>query len=263
MPKIRENILIVSIYFIIVNSMTILAYDSVCVEDILKNNIILCTGPSYNRKKLLRETIECDLELIPFKKIFVATNDYNNLDLQIIGQEIFCQFFSSRDKQLDCLNCIIVSIKCAANDPDCLDEDIILFKHESVFINDMNLIKKAIGKIMEGYEMVIKNWIGYEDRPDLTHLKDYCHTDSFFIKVSAARKLFKNHLEVDCFIKGDFHFCEEYFTKYIVNKLLKPYKIDYRHSSWKDNELGLYHIPRFEEDSSWYWDKKNYDDLYK
>jgi hypothetical protein len=232
------------------------------IDYALRYKIILCTGPSFGRKQLLVETTAKDLALIPFKKIFVATNDPQNLDVTFNGIKPVCILFKSRDKQLDCLNCIITALKSAVNDHDCADDDIILFKHESVFINDMNLIKKAIGKIICGHDMVIKNWIGFEDRPDKTHIKDYCHTDSFFIKVSSARELFKNHAEIAEFVKGDYHFCEEYFTKHIVNKLSNPYKIDYHHSSWKDNELGFYHLPRYEEESGWYWDKSNYEQLY-
>lgn len=225
--------------------------------------IILCTGPSYNRKKLLKEITERDMQLIPFKKIFVATNDPAILDITFTSVQPTCIFFKSLDKQLDCLNCIIVSIKAAVNDPEVLDDDIILFKHESVYINDIHLIRGALGKIQGGYDIIVKNWIGFENRPDRTHLKDYCHTDSFFIKVKSARAIFSHHPEITTFVKGDYHFCEEYFTKYIVNKLDHPYKIDYHHSSWKDNELGFYHIPREEENSDWYWDKKNYDQLYQ
>lgn len=239
------------------------AYAVTSLEDTIQNKIILCTGPSYGRKQLLIDVTTQDMQLIPFKKIFIATNDRNNMNISFMPVPTVCEFFISRDKQLDCLNCIINSIKMAVNDPACLDDDIILFKHESVYINDMYLIMGAISKILTGFDMVIKNWIGFEERPDKTHLKDYCHTDCFFIKVASARKLFKNHAEVTCLIKGDYHFCEEYFTKYIVNRLAKPFKIDYHHSSWKDNELGLYHIPRYEEDPQWYWDKQNYHTIYK
>lgn len=241
------------LFFILFHMSTILsAFD----------NIILCTGPSYGRKQMLIDVTNKDLQLIPFKKIFVATNDNNNMNIAFNAKTV-CVFFVSRDKQLDCLNCIINSIKMAVNDPECLDDDIILFKHESVYISDMYLVTQAIKKINQGFDIVIKNWIGFEDRPDKTHLKDYCHTDCFFIKVSSARKLFKNHAEVTCFVKGDYHFCEEYFTKYIVNLLPMPYKIDYCHSAWKDNELGFYHIPRYEEDPHWYWNKENYHHLYQ
>ncbi len=232
-------------------------------QAILDNKIILCTGPAYGKRQQLIDITNQDAKIIPFKKIFVITNDPVLMDISFDPIPTQTFYFLARGKQLDCLNCIINAIKAVANDSSCLDDDILLFKHESVYISDMYLIMQALHKIDEGYDMVIKNWIGFEDRPDKTHLKDYCHTDCFFMKVSSARKLFKNHAEVTCFVKGDYHFCEEYFTKYIVNVLPRPYKIDYRHSAWKDNELGFYHIPRYEEDPDWYWNKENYHQLYK
>lgn len=229
------------------------------VEYFLKNKIILCTGPAYGKKQELIESTRKDLKHISFKKIFVLTNDQSILDVQF---DCPCSsfYFAARGKQLDCLNSIIFSIIQVAADEQCLDDDIILFKHESVYINDMNLVAKALEKIMGGYDIVSKYWVGLEIKNGL-NFDDYYHTDSFFLSVRAARELSKELQEIINFT-DDYRFCEEYFTKYIVSKLSKVYKIEYHHSSWKDNELGLYHIPRFEENSEWYWDKKNYETIY-
>lgn len=230
------------------------------VDALLENNIVLCTGPSFGKKDQLIQITQRDAQLIPFKKIFVATNDFNNIDVIFNDKKPIIRLFQNRGKQLDCLNCIIISIRMATNDPEINDDDIILFKHESVYINDMNLVRQALNKINEGYEIVIKYWLGLGLQTSSGY-NDYYHTDSFFIKVSAARKLFKDHPEIIHFTY-DYQFCEEYFSKYIVNKLSKVYKINYHHSNWKDNELGFYHIPRYEEPTDWYWDKKNYNELY-
>jgi hypothetical protein len=224
-------------------------------------NIILCTGPAYNKRQQLIETTEKDLCFIPFKAIFVATTDIRNLGITFFGQEPEFILFKRRNKQLDCLNCILLSLQSIANEPTFADDDIILFKHESVYINDMNLIRKAIGKLEQGYDIVSKYWIGFTGATIRPYLNDYYHTDSFFIKVSAARKIIKNLSEITHFA-SDYKFCEEYFTNYVVNQLTNVYKINYHHSSWKDNELGFYHIPRHKEDPKWYWDKSNYDQLY-
>lgn len=231
------------------------------IDKVVQNKIILCTGPSLGRREILKLNIERDMQLIPYKKIYLCTNDPKNLDLTFGDQIPICELIETRNKQLDCLNCIISTINSAINDKDCKDDDIIIFKHESVFINDMNLVRQAIGKILDGYDMVIKYWIGFESIPS-TSLKDYFHTDSFYLKVGSARQFLKNHPLVLNFT-SDYQFCEEYFTKHIVSKLPAVYKIEYQHSSWKDNELGFYHIPSRYEDPSWYWDKKNYDEIYK
>jgi hypothetical protein len=231
------------------------------IEYFLNNHMILCTGPSFGRAQMLKSTIEKDLELIPFKKIYLSTNDHNNLKLTFNNKKPACELLDRKGKQLDCLNCIISSIKNAVNDADSDPDDIIVFKHESVYINDMQLVKKAIGKIQEGHGGVFKYWIGFENQPS-EYLKDYYHSDSFYIKVAAAKLIFSDLPLVNGFTK-EYQFCEEYLTKYIVSKLPNVYKIDYHHSSWKDNELGFFHIGKYEEDPDWYWDKKNYGDLYQ
>lgn len=230
------------------------------VQEALQKKIVLCTGPAFGKKEQLIDVTSKDIAQIPFKKIFVITNDKSLLDVTF-NRNNCALFFTSRGKQLDCLNCIIRSIIEVAKDPECNDDDIMLFKHESVYINDMNLVRKAVGKIVQGYDMVAKYWVGRDHITSL-HFNDYYHTDSFFMSVRAARAIYKDLQEIDCFTQ-EYQFCEEYFTKFIVSKLSKVYKIDYHHSSWKDNELGLYHIPRYEDDPNWYWDKKNYEDLYR
>jgi hypothetical protein len=230
------------------------------IESVLNHRIILCTGPSIGRIAMLKSTTEKDMSLIPFKKIFLSTNDPNNLKVSFNGKKPVIELLQQKDKQLDCLNCIISSIKNAVNDPDCQPDDIIIFKHESVYINDMHLVKQAIGKILAGYDAVFKYWIGFDNQPT-QGLKDYYHSDSFYIRAGAAQPIFANLPLVKWFTK-DYQFCEEYLTKHIVSKMGKVFRIDYHHSSWKDNELGFYHLPRYEEDPSWFWDKKNYNELY-
>jgi hypothetical protein len=231
------------------------------IEDILNSRMILCTGPSFGRAAMLKSITEKDMGLIPFKKIFLSTNDPNNLKVSFNGKKPVYELIPRKDKQLDCLNCIISSIKNAVNDSDSDPDDIIVFKHESVYVSDMHLVKKAIGKILDGYDGVFKYWIGFDNQPT-NQLNDYYHTDSFYIKVSAAKPIFSELHLVKWFTK-DYQFCEEYLTKYIVSKLPNVFKIDYHHSSWKDNELGFFHIGRYEEDPDWYWDKKNYNELYR
>lgn len=230
------------------------------MQTALNHKMILCTGPSFGRFDMLKLNTEKDLRLIPFKKIFLATNDPNNQKVTFNGKKPICTLLPRKDKQLDCLNCIISSIKNAVNDPDSHPDDIIIFKHESVYISDMYLIQQAINKLESGYDAVFKYWIGFEEH-QTSGLNDYYHSDSFFIKVSAAKPIFSSLSIIKWFTK-DYQFCEEYLTKYIVNRIPKVFKIDYHHSSWKDNELGFHHIPRYEEEPNWYWNKNNYDKIY-
>ncbi len=223
------------------------------IDHILQNKIILCTGPSLHRREMLKKTTEQDIQLIPFKKIFVATNDPDLMDITFLNQKPICEYIQAETHQLGSLNCIITSLKNAVSDPDSKDDDIIIFKHETVFINDMYLVRQAIGKLLDGYDMVVRYWA-----PDHFYM-----TNVFYIKVSAARAIFQNHPQATGF-NDDYRFCEEYFTKYIANAVPNVYRIDYAHLTRKDNELGFYHVPppQYENDAG-YWNKANYYQLYK
>lgn len=223
------------------------------VDEIIDNHVILCTGPSLHRKELLEWTNEQDFRLIPFKKIFIATNDPEILDLEFEHCPIEIELIEERGHQLDCLNSIIMTIQSAIRDPQTSDDDIIIFKHESVHINDMFLVKKAIEKLTQGWNVVARMWT-----PDHFYM-----TNVFYIKASAARVLFDSLDYVESFSE-DAKFCEDFFTKYIIDMIPNVYSIGYDHLTRKDNELGFYHIPFTPEDSSRsYWDKSNYFQLYQ
>lgn len=220
----------------------------------LKNKIILCTGPSLNRFDMLKKNTEADLSVIPFKKIFLTTNDPRNLAVDFLGIKPICAEIPDRGHQLDCLNCIISTLKNAVNDPEVEDDDIIIFKHESLFISDLNLIKKSISKILEGHDMVARSWMVPNSRTR--------GTDVFYVKVSSIRELVKDFPYVESFTAQD-TFCEQYFTSHFVYPLKNVYDVVFHHSNWKFGELGFYHIPRLSHDQLGYWDKSNYDELFK
>lgn len=224
------------------------------LENVLKNKIILCTGPSLNQYNLLKRTTEADMNVIPFKKIFLTTNDPRIMDITFNGKKPVCELIADRGKQLDCLNCIITTMKNAVNDPEVNDDDIILFKHETVYLSDMGLVKKAVSKILEGYDMVARSWIVPKSRTR--------GTDAFFVRVGAVRDIVKDFPVVTQFTEHD-TFCEEYFTSHIVYKIANVYDVPFFHSNGWFNELGFYHIPSAEESQRAPWDKKNYDDLFK
>lgn len=223
------------------------------LDHTIATKIILCTGPSRNQKQQLIDTTESDLKLIPYKKIFLATSDYKNISAAFGEKKPICELIPQRDSGLDYLNCIIATIKKVVNDPECLDDDVILFKSEQVYIKDMYLFRLALSKILEGHNMVIRYYA-----PDHFYM-----TDMFLLKVSAARKIFRTHEQVTEY-NQTFGFCEEYFTKFIASLIPKVYKVDYSHFTRKDTELGGFHIPvSGEENWTGYWDKKNYFELFR
>lgn len=116
-------------------------------------------------------------------------------------------------------------------------DDIILFKHESVFINDMHLFKKAIRKLLDGAGMVARN------------IMWGMGTGEFFVRVSAVKEIVKNYpiiteLPNDDYAKENGVWnAETYFNAYPVKHIHNPYIIDHKtHSHWKFTELGVYHI---------------------
>ena len=224
------------------------------IDFVLKNKVILCTGPARNNRDLLVRSTEADMTWIPFKKIFVVTNDPKNMDVTFKGQVPSCQLIADEGKQLDCLNCLIFSIKNAVNDPDVKDDDIILFKHESVYINDMDLIKKAIGKILGGYGMVVR-------LNEVPWYQGARGSDVFFVKVSSIKEIINSISKVTA-LRNVGDCCEKYYTDFIVNSIKNVYNVPYKHSNGGFTELGFYHIysPFTITDPS--WDKKNRDQLF-
>jgi hypothetical protein len=222
------------------------------IEYAIKNKIILCTGPSFNRKAELKGITENDLKFIPFKKIYVGTHDPRNSSVVFNEQRPFVEVFPGQNHNLDCANCMLSTIYAAVNDASSSDDDIILFKHETVFVNDMNLFGKAIAKILEGYDAIVRCDPVRQDHP---------MTDVFLIKVSSARRLLKQKR----FLTKLQYDCETYFREQIFNRL-RTYRIHrtamHHH---EDTELGFFHVrPGTGSVRGFsFWDMKNYGDLYR
>lgn len=226
------------------------------VEEYLNHKIILCTGPALRNYEKLKRHTEADLNIIPFKKIFLTTNDPNILNITFNGKKPdSCQLLVEWGKQLDCLNCIITTLQAAINDPEVLDDDILMFKHETVFINDLGLFKRVIKKMIDGSNLIVR-----------TGMFGPC-TDHFFVKVSAVRKILQSYPLVEKIPYS----CEDYFKALVVNQIQKVYNLPLNHSLWLFTEFGSYHIypgyGQFNADQDgWnrpFWNKENYDQLFK
>ncbi len=231
------------------------------VDYYLNNKIILCVGPALGRYKMLKKTTEKDLKLIPFKKIFITTNEPKIVGITFNKGKFIpsqCYLIPNRGKQVDCTNCIISTLRHAVNDPDVLDDDIILFKHESLYINDMELINQAVNKIVnEGFNMVTRDRLSIPEVRSPTSPGATC-TDAFFIKVSAIRKIIENYPDITELPPN--WWCELYISENIIKYVPGIYRLFYYHNNGGPTELGLYHYP-----TTWdpFWDRKNYRDLYK
>lgn len=131
------------------------------------------------------------------------------------------------------------------------DEDIVIFSHEDVYINDMRLFDNAISKFKNGYEVVCRLYTGTAKGEAL----DYYMNDAFFIKKNKVKEIFGN-TEKKQIIIGNF--CEKEFTTIIKN--YKVFSIPYYlHSTHKDSELGFHHILNYNIGNIPFWDKSNMD----
>ncbi len=222
------------------------------VDDKIKNHMILCTGPSIKRRSQLKTITERDSQLIPFKKVFMTVNDPDIIGIVLDNLKFDFRYIEEIGHHIDCMNCLITTMKRAIADPECCDDDIIIFKHESVFISDMHLLRKAIGKLVDGYDMVAK-FRGIQ----------FFESDVFLIKLSAAKEVFKDFEMLSQFPSDIPPYCEAYLTTRIVPKVPSVYTINSRYIARKDLELGFYHVPpMWDHVFMDFWDKSNSFDLY-
>lgn len=234
---------------------------------VMKNKIILCTGPSFGKYQLLKDVVESELDLIPYKKIFVATNDPEILDIRFLHRKPVCQLIENRGHHTDCYKCIVETLTSAAKDPEVDDDDVIIFKHESVFLNDLGLLKRAVNKmLLTGCDMVCREF------------QNFTTTDVFIIRASAVRKLLKSSPSFSdtSYVVA---WCEWTFTTYGTKMIPNVYTLVLTHSPsldsdcsyWKHTALGFYHrCPRYMDPLAatdckrmpW-WDKRDYDQLFR
>jgi hypothetical protein len=237
------------------------------VDYYLNNKIILCTGPSLGRYEMLKDNLESELRQIPYKKIFVRTNDSRILDIKFPGRKVDCKRIPNIEKYVDCWNCIISSLKDAVNDPEVCDDDIILFKHESVFLNDLGLFKRAINKLLSGSNMIVRTYFGGST------------SDIFLIKVSAIKRLIQyysilNNIPEDQYVEMMLHgkIVRRIPNVYCIHLGTAPFNSQ-NISTWGSNGLGFYHYHRYFKYSralneftdpfkQKFWKKENYSSVF-
>jgi hypothetical protein len=129
------------------------------------------------------------------------------------------------------------------------NDDIIIFSHEDVYINDMVLFNNALSKFKKGYDIVCRLYEGTKKGES----RDYYMNDAFFIKKNKIKEIFGNSNMMTMYPGM---FCEGEFTKIIQN--FKIFYIPYyNHSTHKDSELGFYHILNYDIGNIPFWDKSN------
>ncbi len=245
--------------------MTLYNEDNINVlERELSYSIYLIIGPSYNNLEKLLYTINNNLKLLKnIKKIYLPTNDINiyNYFTELNNPNITVyKFAENQGHQLSCYNSIIAGMKMLLIDNiDINNNDKVIFSHEDCYINNLELLNKAINKLNNGYDVVCREFNAVKMQ---NYKYNYYMNDTFIININCIKEIYNNKdILLNFNSEGNpiYRFCEFFFTNDI--KKLKVYSIIYEHTTWWDTELGFYHIP------SGYcrnikWDKKNIDDIY-
>jgi len=220
-------------------------------------SIIFVFGPCWNNLHTLLKTIEININMVPnYKFIYIVTNDINVLKHfeENKSEKIKCHKFSDNEgHQTSCFNAIISGMKMVIENDKDNDDDIVIFSHEDVFINDLSLFNNSLSKFKKGIDIVCRIYKGTEIGEKL----DYYMNDAFFIRKQKINEIFGNTNTMTIHIGM---FCEEEFTKIIEKfKILSiPYS---KHTSHKDSELGFYHILTYENGVPC-WDKSNIQEIY-
>jgi hypothetical protein len=206
-------------------------------------NISFVIGPVWQNLNTLLDTIKLNKsKLFNIHKFYITTNHKNveNYFKVLNDDKIICIFFGeNQGHQLSCYNSIISGMKMVIDDEnDVFDdnEDVVIFSHEDCYVHDVDIFKLAVEKITkQNYDIVCREFIG----TSIGQNYDYYMNDTFFIKKSKIKDIFKNadikhHME-------DNYWCEKYFTELICK--FNVFKIKYVYATHGETELGMYHIP--------------------
>jgi hypothetical protein len=224
---------------------------------------IFVIGPCWNNLQTLLNTIQNNKRLVPtIKKFYIPTNDINvhNYFCNLKNPDILsCHFEENKGHQTSCFNAIVSGMKMIIEHYSCDDscddsDDIVIFSHEDVYINDINLFNNAVSKFKQGYDIVCRLYTGTKKGEPL----DYYMNDAFYIRKSIVKELFANET-MKPILPGNF--CEKEFTRIIKDSKIFsiPY---YLHSTHKDSELGFYHILNYHNGNIPFWDKSNIEKIY-
>ena len=146
------------------------------------------------------------------------------------------QFIKNGGHKFGALKAMIKAVYLAKD----ISSDLIIFSHDDVYINDIELLNKNI-ELLDQYDIIVR-------RPEQAE-KNYFMFDSFIIKTEIAKLIFnkklnltKNNIPLD--FRGS-PCPEKYFGDLILRfiPIEKVKIIDYNHETWGNTELGFFHIP--------------------
>lgn len=213
----------------------------------------------YDRKDLLLENISKNLSFFPNSEIIISTNNPN-----INFNEPYIKYFYFGENQghaLGALNSMLLVMNKAIE----LDSEIIVFSHDDLYINNIDLFNKSI-EILNNKEMVIRRFTGDSDKKH--EWEKYFMFDCFIITKQFAQKVFS---KIDIItnkysLPRDYRCgpCPEIYFGKLISSFIDISNIDivdYPHCTWYDTELGFYHYPSNDTEYKNKWNKENIEEL--
>jgi len=221
-------------------------------------SFIFVYGPCWNNLHTLLNTIKNNFAICPnTKAIYIATNDSNVLEYfhSVAIKNIICEKFAdNQGHQTSCYNSIIYGMHMVIKHEENNDDnDIVIYSHEDVYINDIQLFNNSLKKLNQGYDIVCRKYMGTMKGESL----DYYMNDAFLIRKRKINEIFGKYSQQTIHVGM---FCENEFTKIIQNYNVFSFPY-YLHSTHKDSELGFYHIINYDIGNIPFWDKSNIEDI--
>ena len=139
-------------------------------------SIIFVFGPCWNNLQTLINTINNNILIVPnFKCIYIATNDINvfNYFQELNNIKIKCYNFSDNEgHQTSCFRSVINGMHMVIDNDHDNDDDIVIFSHEDVYINDISLFNNSISKFKKGVDIVCRIYEGTKKGEILNEIGD-------------------------------------------------------------------------------------------
>ena len=156
-------------------------------------SIICVIGPCWNNLQTLLNTIYNNRTMLPqIKKFYITTNDDNNVRYfsELNDPSIICKKFADNEgHQTACFNSIISGMKMIIEHEDDNEDDVVIFSHEDVFINDLGLLRNALKMFQRGYDVVCRIYMGTKK----FETYDYYMNDAFLIKKKKSKRNIQEH----------------------------------------------------------------------
>jgi hypothetical protein len=204
----------------------------------LNNLKVVFAHNVFKRHKQLIKTISNNRKLIDdIKTIIVSNGNFlSYFKYNKVKKIKFYQFVKNGGHKLGALKTMLKAVSLAKE----FNSDLIIFSHDDVYINDIELLNKNI-EFLNEYDVVIR-------RPKQMD-ENYFMFDAFMIKTKVAKLIFNKKFKLTKkSIPLDFRGspCPEKYFGNLILRFIPIHKIkivDYKDETWGNTDLGFFHIP--------------------